>query len=76
MYQGDFCEFSQENVRLVRREIRYTRSDALAVNGNNFPLPLYAVYTEHLDLYMSPVFGKGLQVTAMGVIFCVNRKVS
>ena len=43
----------------MKREIRYTRPDALAVNGNDFPLPLYAVYTEHVDLYMSPVFGNG-----------------
>jgi hypothetical protein len=39
--------------------MRYTRSDALTVNRNDFPLPLYAAYTEHVGLYMSPIFENG-----------------
>ena len=44
----------------MRREIQYIRPDALAVNGSNFPLPLCAVYKEHVGVYMSPVFGNGV----------------
>jgi len=47
-------------------EIRYNRPAALAVNGNDFPLPLYAVYIEHVGLHMSPLLGNGAKSNCEG----------
>jgi hypothetical protein len=47
------------------------RSVALAVNGNDCPLPLYAVHTEHIDLYKGK--GKSIPLQAWTGPECASR---